>query len=283
MPVAQDDLRTWDSAWSSLPADRLQLFTRQAPRTLYQFWQKCYVDDLWPLVERSGGAGRYLEVGAGRGTTSMYLASRGCDVTLLDYAPAGLAVARANFRREELPSPRTVIADARATGLQSGQYDCVFSMGLLEHFDDPLPVLQEMLRVIKPGGWLYALIVPDRPPSARLLAEALFAPWRLAPRLLPAGVRRTLKRMLGRGSDTDLVPLRTGLGAKDYVSMLAGEAASNIQCVAYNPYHEVYRSKFAERWILVPAYRLHHALRTRFVRPSGRTAACALERCKPER
>jgi SAM-dependent methyltransferase len=281
---AADDLQNWDSAWSSLPADRIQLFTREAPRTLDQFWQRCYADDLWPLVEESGGAGQYLEVGSGRGTTSMYLASRGCDVTLLDYAPSGLTRARANFARERLSAPQVVVADARATGLDSNRFDCVYSMGLLEHFDDPLPVLREMVRVLKPGGWLYAVVVPRRPASARFLAYGLFAPWRLAPFLFPPGARRAAKRLLRCGALDETVPLRTGFGADDYVRMLAAEPVTDIRCCPYNPYHEVYASPALERCLLVPAYHLHHTARRWFAKPSAKTAApiasCLLLTCR---
>jgi SAM-dependent methyltransferase len=279
-----DDFRTWDSAWSSLSGDRIQLFTRGKPGTLYQFWQRCYAEDLWPLVDRSGGKGRYLEVGAGRGTTSMYLASRGCDVTLLDYSPSGLDVAQANFAREGLPAPHLVMADARDTGLAAEQYDCVFSLGLLEHFDDPTAVVEEMLRVLKPGGWLYALVVPRRPASARFLAYGLFAPWRLAPHVIPPRVRQAVRRIWRRGASDEAVPLRTGFDGDDYVRMLAAEPVTDVHCCPYNPYHDVYASKAAERWILVPAYRLHHALRKRFAGPSARTAgaiaSCLLLTCR---
>ncbi len=281
---ATNDLHLWNSAWSSLDGDRVQLFTRRAPRSLYQFWHRCYADDLWPLVAQSAGAGRYLEVGSGRGTTSMYLASRGCDVTLLDYAPNGLRLARDNFAREGLPEPCLLMADARATGLESDQYDCVYSLGLLEHFEDPLPVLREMVRLLKPGGWLYALVIPERPASARFLTYGLFAPWRLAPLLLPRRVRRTINRAFGRGPSNEPVPLRTNLGSADYISMLAAEPVADVRCCPYNPYHAVYSSSAAERWLQVPLYRLHHALRKWFVNPSARTsesiASCLLLTCR---
>jgi ubiquinone/menaquinone biosynthesis C-methylase UbiE len=114
-----------------------------------------------------------------------------------------------------------VLADARATGLESDSYDCVYSLGLLEHFDDPTPVLAEMLRVLKPGGWLYALVVPERPARVKWAAYALFAPWRLAALALPPGARRLAKRLLRRERGAEAVPLRTGFTCRDYVRLLA--------------------------------------------------------------
>jgi SAM-dependent methyltransferase len=180
------DFQLWDTAW--LP-DRIQKFTRGTPRNIHAFRHRCYFEDLWPLIERSGGRGRYLEIGAGRGTTSMYLASRGCDVTLLDYSPTGLEVARRNFAREGLPAPHTIVADARRTGLPEAAYDCVYSIGLFEHIDNPRPVLDEILRVLKPSGYLFTVVIPQLPASVAYLAYGLFAPWRLMPLLLPRPVK----------------------------------------------------------------------------------------------
>jgi SAM-dependent methyltransferase len=38
----------------------------------------------------------------------------------------------------------------------------VISGGLLEHFDDPRPALAEMIRILKPGGAIFATVVPRR-------------------------------------------------------------------------------------------------------------------------
>ncbi len=272
----QADFQLWDSAWSSLQADGIQLFTRGTPRNIHAFRHRCYFEDLWPYVQRSDGKGRYLEIGAGRGTTSMYLASRGCDVTLLDYSPTGLEVARRNFAREGLPAPHTVVADARRTGLNAASYDCVYSMGLLEHFDDPAPLLHEILRVLKPGGYLFTVVIPRLPPHARYLSYGLFAPWKLAPLLVPRPVTAWAKRLLGREAPVGL-PNRTEFRAADYIDMLPADRVTEVFWCPYSPYHEVYRSRLAERLVLMPAYRLHHALRRHVAEPSARTSATFAE------
>ncbi len=279
-----EDFRIWDNAWSSLPPDQVMLFTRSTPRNLPQFVNRCYAEDLWPLIERSAGAGRYVEMGSGRGTTSMYLADRGCGVTLIDYSQTVLQVARANFARAGLPPPWALVADVRQTGLPADDYDCVYSMGLLEHFDNPRPVLEEMLRVLKPGGYLYAMVVPQRPAQVRFLTYALFAPWRAAPLLVPAGLRRAIKRFLGLGKPGEPVVARSEFGCEDYVRMLALDGVTEVACCPYNPYHSVYNSNRLERWILVPLYRLHHAIRRRgrppYARTSLRLASCLLLTCR---
>jgi len=44
--------------------------------------------------------------------------------------------------------------DAHATGYSDGAFDTVTISNSLHHFTDPSPVLAEMRRVLRPGGWL---------------------------------------------------------------------------------------------------------------------------------
>src|SRR5262249_14202679 len=71
----------WDRAWKNLADDdpaAVVVFTRGRPRTVRQLYQRAYFEDLWALMGGRAKGARYLELGCGRGTTSMYLASRGC-------------------------------------------------------------------------------------------------------------------------------------------------------------------------------------------------------------
>ena len=52
-------------------------------------------------------------------------------------------------------------ADARILPFKNASFEVVLSGGLLEHFPDPLPVLTEMVRILRPGGIFYADVVPS--------------------------------------------------------------------------------------------------------------------------
>jgi len=52
-------------------------------------------------------------------------------------------------------------ANAFKIPVPDATFDIVFHQGLLEHFKDPLPLLEEQFRVLKPGGFLL-VDVPQR-------------------------------------------------------------------------------------------------------------------------
>ncbi|OGQ81404.1 MAG: hypothetical protein A2289_05790 [Deltaproteobacteria bacterium RIFOXYA12_FULL_58_15] len=208
---------------------------------------------------------KYLELGSGRGTTSMYLANRGCDVTLADLSGEALKQAEANFQREGLERPKTVVADARDSGLPPRTFDCIYNIGLLEHFEDPRPVLRETVRLLRPGGLGFMVIVPEIPNHRSWLPQLLFCPWRP----FVDESRRWARRLLGRGQlQTASTILRTSYQRQQYETWMreAGTAGDWCSCSPYNPYHRVYMSELLERWVLVPCYTAHHRLHQRHPR-----------------
>ena len=56
----------------------------------------------------------------------------------------------------DVPSPRFLQGDAHALPFENDRFDVVFCRYLLEHVADPVQVLREMRRVLKPGGLLFA-------------------------------------------------------------------------------------------------------------------------------
>lgn len=64
---------------------------------------------------------------------------------------AGAIVHQARLRFQGL-QPRFVVGDVRAIPFTSGVFDLVYSMGTIEHFPAYPAALQEIYRVLKPGG-----------------------------------------------------------------------------------------------------------------------------------
>ena len=253
----------WDPYWGKLDPRMVSLYTTGRPRNIHQFWQRCYAEDLRGLMGNMQGTD-CLELGAGRGTTSMYVTSYGGKVTMLDLSGAGLAIAKANFAREKLEQPTMIRADARNTHLPSESYDCVYSIGLLEHFDNPQPILMEAERLLRPGGLHFAVIVAGRGDEVRTFVYAFLRPLSFAWKLVPQSIRKALRPPRPPSDPAEKDEYRNNIMRSEYLEMLGD--VTDSACVPYNPYHSAYNSDFLEEYITVPLYRLHRALKKRFAR-----------------
>lgn len=95
---------------------------------------------------------RVLEVGAGTGRDSTALARAGAEVYVLDFSPQSLQIIGNLKEEHNLPNLHLIRGDAFQAPIDEGSFDLVFHQGLLEHFHNPLDLLKENFRILKPGG-----------------------------------------------------------------------------------------------------------------------------------
>ena len=97
-----------------------------------------------------------LEIGCGTGAMTRFLAKRddfSGEVTGVDQSPAFIEAAR-QFAQEEKLSDRVDfrVGDAHKLDFPSATFDAVIAHTLISHVTDPLAVIREMTRVVRPGG-----------------------------------------------------------------------------------------------------------------------------------
>lgn len=93
-----------------------------------------------------------LEIGCAPGKHMAYLAqSRGAVVSGLDYSHPGIAFCRDLFSSLKLQGEFRC-EDIFQTTFFEGSFDLVYSLGVIEHFDDPSPIVEKHLRLAKKGG-----------------------------------------------------------------------------------------------------------------------------------
>jgi SAM-dependent methyltransferase len=114
-----------------------------------------------------------LEVGCGRGATLLEFARRGGRVTGLDYSKEALATCRELASKNGSAQHVSFVnGDARKLPFPSESFDFVFSVGLIEHFEDPTEILAEQHRVLRKGGFLLVQ-VPQKYSAYTLLKKVM--------------------------------------------------------------------------------------------------------------
>lgn len=111
-------------------------------------------------VDPSFFAGKHcLDAGCGGGRTSIALATLGAaSVVGVDLGARGLADARERAARRGLQNVRFEQASLLELPLPDGELDLVWCAGVLMITADEDRALDELLRVLKPGGHLYLLV-----------------------------------------------------------------------------------------------------------------------------
>jgi len=113
-----------------------------------------YEEQLLPLVdEHLTGAARVLDLGCGEGQVARRIAALGAEVVGIDPTAAQLATARARAG-----GPQYARAGAEAMPLRAESFDAVVSCLVFEHLDPFEPSIDEMARVLAPGGILLLLL-----------------------------------------------------------------------------------------------------------------------------
>jgi len=114
------------------------------------------------LMEFDRHAGdEVLEIGAGIGTDLSQFARHGARVTDVDLSAGHLALAEENFAHRKLAG-RFVHHDAEALPFDDRSFDLVYSNGVLHHTPDTRRVVEEIYRVLKPGGRAIVMVYAER-------------------------------------------------------------------------------------------------------------------------
>jgi SAM-dependent methyltransferase len=94
---------------------------------------------------------------------------------------------------------RAAVGDVRDLPFRDGSFDAVYSMGTIEHFDETVHAVEEIARVLKPGGRAIVGVPNRHDPFLRpLLSSALQAVGLYGYGFEKSYSRRALRRMLER-------------------------------------------------------------------------------------
>ena len=108
------------------------------------------------------GSGRLLDIGSGYGYLLQEMRSRGWVVEGIEVSQTGRQYARNRWDIRVYSQPLENL------GLEADSFDVVTLFYLIEHVHDPLTLLKEVKRILKPGG-LILLRWPHSTPIVRML------------------------------------------------------------------------------------------------------------------
>ncbi|HEV7680623.1 MAG TPA: methyltransferase domain-containing protein [Pyrinomonadaceae bacterium] len=94
---------------------------------------------------------KVLEIGCGLGTDGAQFAEAGADYTGVDLTEAAVELARKRFELFDLPG-KFQTADAENLAFPADSFDLVYSHGVLHHTPETAKAIQEVHRVLRPGG-----------------------------------------------------------------------------------------------------------------------------------
>jgi SAM-dependent methyltransferase len=148
-----DSLREWHQLLAAyhITPDKEGFLARTGPsiasyvKPRYNEWLE--LETLTRGIERRGA--KVLDVGAGAGFDAFTHFLAGAEVTALEFSPI-----LAREGRRGLPMIRWIGGCSHALPFANASFDVVVANAALHHMRDIPAAIAEMLRVLRPGGWL---------------------------------------------------------------------------------------------------------------------------------
>jgi len=131
---------------------------------------------------------RILEAGCGAGLTTLALARRGYRIDAMDSVPAMIELTRQHASQSGLAdSVSAEVGDVHSMKFEDSSFDLIMAMGVTPWLHDLRSALEEMVRVLKPGG--YIVLNADNKYRLNHLLDPLLNP-------VVTPIRKSVKRLL---------------------------------------------------------------------------------------
>ena len=160
------DAQSFDHNWKKRPETKYLHWTRGEPRNQIQLAFRRHWLTFQKLIGERKGKARCLEVGCGRGSLSAYFADDDWDCSLLDLSSTAIDQAIKAFSENNLKGDFQ-IGNCLNMPFDDSSFDIVFSIGLLEHFENLESVIAEQHRVLDSDGLFIAYVVPHIPDNCQ--------------------------------------------------------------------------------------------------------------------
>lgn len=146
----------WDSVWS-----KFQLEDFVDVDKINDLWTSFHLEILKKQIMALPANSRFLEAGCGLGQWCFYANKLGHEAVGADIAEDIINRLNEFIRgKPEYKNMRFLVDDLCNSKLESNQFDLILSLGVIEHFRDSSLMLEELRRLLKPGGKVF-ISVPN--------------------------------------------------------------------------------------------------------------------------
>jgi ubiquinone/menaquinone biosynthesis C-methylase UbiE len=155
------DTETFIKSWKKQPEIHKIHWTKGQPKnqTQFAFHNHWLVFNELMENKKFNQGKRTLEVGCGRGSLSAYFADHKYDCSLLDISDEVISSAKKIFNKNNL-NANFHVGNANSLPFKEKSFDLTFSVGLLEHFENPATAIAEQVRILDNGGLFIGYVVP---------------------------------------------------------------------------------------------------------------------------
>lgn len=146
------DVKVWDDLWKKGSSFwEYKVFNGNIPKKSLSFWQTLWYEYMFNkrvdfIKERTPKKGKVIELGCGSGIYGRIF-SKDYNLYLLDISKKSLELTKNIVKKATF-----VNADLMKTPFKKDFFDTIYSLGVIEHLDDPIGAVKEMKRIAKKGG-----------------------------------------------------------------------------------------------------------------------------------
>lgn len=141
--------RYWDALYAGQPVPALPSYFSVGSRNLKRLFRQ-HIQNGMAVLEVGCAPGKQL---------AMIHQVFGASISGLDYSETGVQLSRRLFEKLQITCDLRC-EDIFSTSFQPGSFDLVYSLGVIEHFDNPTDIVARHVELLKPGG-TSLMVVPN--------------------------------------------------------------------------------------------------------------------------